>query len=1020
METLNALFNNAALLLVLSVIYEVTGLLPSKYRHLQPYFSGVLIAIICSAIMLNPFTLKSGIIFDTRSVLISVTALIFGLIPTIITAVTAIIIRIHIGGFGAVTGVAVILSSALIGLAWRKWRLNKSRKWFALSVYVMSLIVHVVMLACMLFLPASERLNTINAIAFPVMLIYPVVTVLLSILLMRQEILKLTQAQLKDSEERFKLLFEKAPLGYQSLDVDGNIIEVNQQWCELLGYTKDEVIGRWFGDFLSLENREAFIHRFSVFKAQGRIHAEFEVLHKDGRPIFLAFDGKVGIDEDGKFKQTHCILKDVTAQKFAEASLIESEKKYRDIAENMSDVVWQMDFDLNTTYVSPSVEKLLGERPEEHIKRNVNEKFPQQTLEQINNLLLEEMEKEKDPNIDKDRHRTIEIEHYKADGEMVWIEISVSFIRDEQGNPIGLQGASRDITKRKQVELQLKETQRREAVLLSRLPGLAYKCKYEKDGTMLVVSDGCYDLTGYLPESFVNNKVMQFNDIISPEYKELLWREWQKKVSARLPYKCEYEIMTATGELKWVLEIGQGIYNEDGEVESLEGMILDISDRKEVENNLRYLNEHDRWTNLHNRDYLEAFLKKELMIKDNVKKALISINLSRVQLLTANYGFHYTQNLVKKAADVLNGYTDENTMLFQTYENRFVFYFVDYQDKKALIDFSEKIADTLEELFISERVGGGIGILEIDISNQSLDVDQLLRKLLIASERSINIYEKDFRYSFYDDELEALVNKERDIRDALSAIVNEKETNDELFLQYQPIYDLRTNTITGFEALARLRIEEYGSISPSEFIPIAEKTKLIIPLGDQVIVKAFEFINKLKENGYDQISISINISAIQLFRPDFSNRLFELIKEMNIDPNNIDIEITESTFTADFDEINNILEKLKETGLRIAIDDFGTGYSSLAREKELNVDIMKIDKFFIDKLMIEDLNTAITSDIISMAHKLGHYVVAEGVEYEDQLVYLKKHNCDMIQGYLISRPLDEDAVLDYLHNFKKR
>jgi EAL domain-containing protein (putative c-di-GMP-specific phosphodiesterase class I) len=141
---------------------------------------------------------------------------------------------------------------------------------------------------------------------------------------------------------------------------------------------------------------------------------------------------------------------------------------------------------------------------------------------------------------------------------------------------------------------------------------------------------------------------------------------------------------------------------------------------------------------------------------------------------------------------------------------------------------------------------------------------------------------------------------------------------------------------------------------------------------------------------------------------------------MNIDPNNIDIEITESTFTADFDEINNILEKLKETGLRIAIYDFGTGYSSLAREKELHVDIMKIDKFFIDKLMIEDLNTAITSDIISMAHKLGHYVVAEGVEHEDQLVYLIKHDCDMIQGYLISRPLDEDAVLDYLHNFKKR
>lgn len=417
-------------------------------------------------------------------------------------------------------------------------------------------------------------------------------------------------------------------------------------------------------------------------------------------------------------------------------------------------------------------------------------------------------------------------------------------------------------------------------------------------------------------------------------------------------------------------------------------MILDITDRKEFENNLGYINEHDRWTGLYNRDYLETVLEEDLHKKEDIKKA----------------------------ADTLNEYCNDKKMLFQTYENRFVFYIVDYKDKEELYSFSEQIADTLEELFITERVGGGIGIIEIDQNSELIDVDQLLRKLLIASGRSINIYEKDFRYCFYDDELEALVNKERDIRNALSAIANDKLTNDELFMQYQPIYDLRTNTITGFEALARLRIEDYGLISPIEFIPIAEKTKLIIPIGDQVIVKAFHFLNKLKKNGYDHIGISINISAIQLFRLDFSNRLFELIKEMNVDPNNIDIEITESIFSTDFDEINNIIEKLRQTGLRIAIDDFGTGYSSLAREKELNVDIMKIDKFFIDKLMIENLNTAITNDIISMAHKLGHTTIAEGVEHEEQVSYLKQHNCAKIQGYYISRPLDEEVAIEYLRD----
>ena len=600
----------------------------------------------------------------------------------------------------------------------------------------------------------------------------------------------------------------------------------------------------------------------------------------------------------------------------------------------------------------------------------------------------------------------------------MWIEVSVSFIRDKIGKPIGLQGASRDITKRKQVETQLKETQRRESVLLSRLPGMAYKCKYEKDGTMLFVSDGCYELTGYKPESFIQNKVMRFNDIISPEYKDLLWYEWQKKISAKLPYKCEYEIMTATGKLKWVLEIGQGIYSENGEVESLEGMILDITDRKEVENNLRYISEHDSLTNLYNREYLEKVLERDLIREDKLNKALISINLSKVQQLTSNYGFHYTQNLIKKAAETLNRYCSENIMLFQTYENRFVFYVIAYQQKEELIVFGDKIASVLETLLISERVGGGIGILEINQDIKPINVDQMLRKLLIASERSINIYERDFEICFYDEELEALVNKERDIIEALSNVIANKEAAHEFFLQYQPIYDIKSKSVISFEALARLKIDEYDLISPVEFITIAEKTNLIVSLGDQIIIKALIFLNKVKEAGYDDIGISINISAIQLFKPDFTERLFELINIMMVNPVNVSLEITESVFSSDYEEINNIIEKLRTKGIKVAIDDFGTGYSSLAREKELNVDSLKIDKYFIDKLITDDLNKVILNDIISMAHKLGHYTVAEGVEYQSQIDYLKEYGCDMIQGYYISKPLDEDVAINYLKNQK--
>ena len=1017
-DVLFALINNAALLLSLSIVYELAYLIPLRYRRMQPYISGCFIALICSVIMSVPFTLQSGIIFDTRSILISVSGLIFGVVPTAIVVCVAVIARTIIGGVGTLSGIAVILSSALIGLAWRRWLYPKAARWRWLNIYVMSISVHVMMLFCMLLIPYPHNLEVIHAITLPVLLIYPVASVLLSLLLMHQQQLKNAQDQLKQSEERFKLLFDKAPLGYQSLDENGNFLEINQQWCELLGYTKEEVVGKWFGDFLPPDNRELFRRRFPIFKAQGHIHSEFEVLHKNGTPVYIAFEGRIGYGDNGKFKQTHCILQDITSQKAAEAALGESEKKYRNIAENISDVVWQTDLDFQAVYVSPSIEKLFGVAAEVYIGRTLYEEFPAYAVEKIKALLSEELRREKEPAVDKNRSMTIELELARVDNTMIWVETNISFVRDGNGTAIGFIGVSRDVTSRKLAEMALKESERSKSILLASLPGLAYRCRYDAEGTMLIVSEGCQKLTGYKPESFVNNRDLSFNSIITPEYRQLLAAEWHRTVPNRLPYSVEYEITTASGEHKWVLEMGQGMYDEQGNVEALEGIILDISDRKEMENNLRYISEHDRWTGLYNRDYLESLLAKDLLKQDGQKRAFISINLSTVQLLTANYGFQYTQNLIKLAAVSLGRYSSNRRILCQTYGNRFVFYVTDYSDQAELIDFCTMLSDDMQTLFATDRIGGGIGVLELDHQNQKLSTDTLLRKLLVASERAISLAEKDFSICFYDTELEAIVNRESDIRQALTAIAD-GAPGDELYLQYQPILDVKAHSINGFEALARIRTHKLGLVAPAEFIPIAEKTKMIIPIGEQIIVKAFQFLNKLKAQGFGAVSVSINVSVIQLLRPDFIETLAGFIASMEVDPANIGIELTESVFAADYDRINQTIEMLKKEGLSIAIDDFGTGYSSLAREKELNVNCLKIDKYFIDKLLDADPNLAITGDIISMAHKLGHYAVAEGVEHESQMQYLVEHNCDHIQGYLVSRPLDEEAALRFLHEQNK-
>lgn len=605
---------------------------------------------------------------------------------------------------------------------------------------------------------------------------------------------------------------------------------------------------------------------------------------------------------------------------------------------------------------------------------------------------------------------SLEKRFIKPDGSVVWTDMEVSPLLGESGS-VHL-CLLEDISKRKETEKALIESERSKSVLLSNLPGLAYRCKYDSNWTMLFVSEGCLELTGYAPESLLYNRDISFNDIISPEYRALLDKEWKRILPQRLPFKFEYEITTAQGERKWVLEMGEGVYDEQGSVEALEGIVLDISDRKKFEDNLRYNNEHDAWTGLHNRRFLENLLKNDAAIPFSEKRALISINLNAMYLLNLRYGFHYSQALIQKIANELRVYCNENCMLFSSYEYRFVFYVTAYEDKEDLMCFCEKIENVLESLLSSESITAGLGIVEIDDENKQ-DIEMLLKNLLIASEKAIHAEDQTIRTCFFNEEMSSQIAREQVITYELSRIAS-GENIERLFLQYQPILDVPSNRICGFEALARLNCDDFGLVSPLEFIPIAEKSRLIVPLGEIIIRKALEFLKAIQNNGHYGISVSINISGIQLLQVDFVKNLLQQIEETNVNPSNIGLELTESIFTSNYEEINATLAKLKSCGMKIAIDDFGTGYSSLARERELNANCLKIDKFFIDKLLFLCDEEAITGDIISMAHKLGHCVIAEGVEDERQLNYLKHHGCDKIQGYLIGKPLSERDALEII------
>lgn len=614
-----------------------------------------------------------------------------------------------------------------------------------------------------------------------------------------------------------------------------------------------------------------------------------------------------------------------------------------------------------------------------------------------------------------DKLQAGEIDHYamdkriiKPDGTVVWVHLLVASLVLSDSNQFNHIALFQDISEKKLIEQKLVESERSKDALLSHLPGMAYRCGFDRDWTMLYVSEGCLGLTGYSPENLIGNKEIAFNELIAPEYREALWKEWVRVAAAQRSFNYEYQITTKSGRKKWVLEMGQAVYDQNDGVEALEGIIIDISDRKAIESTLQYNNDHERWTGLLNRDVLEGMLNKDLEAGSLGKCALVSINLSSLQTLTTMYGVHYMQDILKNVSHGLLSHCLEGQTLFNTYENRFVFYGKNFPDKSVLQEFVNTIKSALESILSIERVGGGIGVLEIDETSKST-VDEILMNLLIASEIAAVNNDSDFGICFYNAEIEARINREKEIEQALSRISAESGDSG-LSLQYQPILDLATNQICGFEALARLYTQDLGQVSPLDFIPIAERTKLIIPMGTKIFRQAFRFLRRLEESGIDSIRVFVNVSVIQLLKKGFPENLLDLIREMNVSPMNFGIEITESVFSSNYQEINRILAKLKQKGIHISIDDFGTGYSSFARESELNVNCLKIDKFFVDKLMSPDPDLAITRDIISIAHRLNHSSVAEGVEHAEQLQLLKEYGCEKAQGFFISRPLDEEAA----------
>lgn len=424
--------------------------------------------------------------------------------------------------------------------------------------------------------------------------------------------------------------------------------------------------------------------------------------------------------------------------------------------------------------------------------------------------------------------------------------------------------------------------------------------------------------------------------------------------------------------------------------------------RKRTEE-LNYLSYYDTLTDLPNRNLFEDRLAQALSLinynHQNLATLLLSVN--RLEEVYSALGQAQVNRLLQEVAKRLKSDLTDGVTIAKFEGNEFAVMLTRVSNTEDVIAFTDNLKNVLslpfsidgKETFITFSIG--ISLFPTD----GKDAQTLLKNAGTALSRSKA--QNRNSYQFYTTDMNTLALRRLEMESHLRRALE----RDEFAVHYQPKVCSRSKQIVGMEALVRWHHPFLGLISPAEFIPLAEETGLILPLGEWVLRTACRQIKSWQNEGFSLLKVSVNLSAQQFQQQNLLEVITGIIYETNIDPNYLELELTESSIMNNERAAISILRKLKDIGIKISIDDFGTGYSSLSYLKKLPLDILKIDKSFVQDMTTSPTDSSIVMTIIALAHNLGLKVIAEGVETEEQLRFLHLLRCDEWQGYLYSKPV---------------
>lgn len=530
----------------------------------------------------------------------------------------------------------------------------------------------------------------------------------------------------------------------------------------------------------------------------------------------------------------------------------------------------------------------------------------------------------------------------------------------------------------------------------------------DADGVIIDVNEKFCQSSGYSKDELIGNS---HNLLNSNTHSKQFFKNIWTTINTGGIWSGELCNKTKNGKLYWLDTSIVPLKDDNGVTVRYISIRIDITERKLNEERMLHMGTHDALTGLPNRILLQDRILQALAQNRRKKShaAVLFIDLDQFKIINDSLGHDIGDLLlVEVASRLLSCVREEDTVARQGGDEFIILLprlpnpeIAEFVAKKILGSLVKPYPIKSHELHISASIGLAVYPFDGDEVNVLMkNSDTAMYRAKASGRNNCQRFTSDMN-TFAEEKLALL----SDLRQSIA--------RDELQLYYQPIIDIKSGQVVKLEALLRWQHPEKGFISPVDFIPLAEESGLILHIGDWVLNASFAQIKKWENQGYRVPNIAINLSVKQFYQNNLLSDLERLIETHQIDGQQVELEITEGILLKQTDELISTMHQIRKMGITISVDDFGTGYSSLSYIKSFPIDTLKIDRSFVADLTTDQGNTAIVKTIIALAHSFGMQVIAEGVESEEQLEFLRLQGCDKYQGYYYSRPLPVEQIVDH-------